>query len=202
MGLFIGVVALLVILHLGCVDGLPLRVGPRTRRLLVAAISAHLIAMLIGGGRLLLPTTYVLGAVVFGRALLAGTGRRNIAMVGLLGGLMNAIPIAVVGHMPTALAADADELGREPFFAAGKHGHDSVTGPLRILTDWVQLDQLQAIVSLGDIAMLVALLWAGVSAWPAAIRLPRLRRGVPRSEGARVYLAHQTQSRQTPAVRL
>lgn len=145
-----------------------------TPRAIVAVITAALVLLsasrLPGLSRVLVPSAFLLGGLAL--TSVAWTSSRSRIATGLAatGALCNLIPIAILGAMPVVVRSRsvvAAEPIVESTWVSAKHQElrlasfgDYVLGAFG---DWIPLPGLGAVVSMGDIVLIAALVAIGLS---------------------------------------
>jgi hypothetical protein len=113
----------------------------------------------------LVVAAFAIGAIGLVRVFAATSRSRLLAGVAGVGCLANIVPIVAFGAMPVSVAARRTMSSRpaaEPAVFAAKHVETVTNSQIARLGDVIAVPMLRAVVSVGDVVVLVAFLCLGV----------------------------------------
>ena len=121
--------------------------------------------------RVLVPIAFALGTGAIVSVAWMSTGRRLPPTLAGVGAVMNLIPISIYGAMPVVRSsreAISDVAIAEPELLSAKHTEIDLglglAQPASLLSDWIAVPSLNAVISVGDIFLFLAFLAIGLSA--------------------------------------
>ncbi len=121
--------------------------------------------------RALVPLAFACGTAAFVSVAWTSTRRRMPPLLAGIGAVANLIPISIYGAMPVVrdsrLVVSSTEID-EPDLLSAKHTEIDLdlgwSEPASLLSDWIPLPWLNAVISIGDIFLFLAFLAIGLSA--------------------------------------
>jgi len=149
-----------------------LRPDARSLALVACAVLCQLAVPIVPGwARILLPLSFGLGTLAMIRIVWNSSRQIAPTIFAGTGALFNLAPIAWFGSMPVHSAGRARIQSTplvEPDLIAAKHVDMDFTvhwtNPISLLTDWIAIPAFNAMVSLGDLLLVIAFFLLGAMA--------------------------------------
>lgn len=143
---------------------LQLRVDRISLLLLAFGVGCLLGAGALDQSRVLVPVAFASGTAALGRIVYATTKSRATTTLAVAGATANLIPISVVGAMPVSprmRSLISDVPINEGGVTSVKHQEIEPEWWLAAFSDVIPVPGLQAVISLGDLMLVAALVWSG-----------------------------------------
>lgn len=138
----------------------------QVRRNAAALLGAAVLAQVLAANpaapaRVLVPASFALGTAALAAILRSSGAQCATTTVGVVGGVANLVPIAVHGAMPVLASsrrAVSSHEANEPALMATKHVEvEAISEAIVLFSDWIPVPRLGAVISVGDVLLVIAL---------------------------------------------